>query len=128
MRILNGFNSKATKTPPFVGLAQERKAWSVHYNNILLYMYIYIKKGHYYKMWYFFGVRDGFTRPWTDGNPLRKTASFICHCALSRKRTLIILYTYRHIGYIMYECISRVNSYSHLKCLIVPKPEHENTI
>jgi len=26
MRILNGFNSKATKTPPFVGLAQERKA------------------------------------------------------------------------------------------------------
>jgi len=27
MRILNGFNSKATKTPPsFVGLANERKA------------------------------------------------------------------------------------------------------
>jgi len=27
MRIFNGFNSKATKTPPsFVGLAQERKA------------------------------------------------------------------------------------------------------
>lgn len=73
MWILNGFIFKAIKTPPsFVNFANKKN---------LTRTYI---EGHYYNVIFLVFVTFLHSRGQTV-NPPKKTASFICHCALGRK-------------------------------------------